>query len=83
MNRTEMLFNQIVKDAHQDPNILAFWLDGSRGKGVITPYSDYDCTMLVKDEAFDDYREKYQGFGNRHNSRSRSPLAWIIRQVSS
>jgi hypothetical protein len=65
MNRTEMLFNQIVKDAQKDPNILAFWLDGSRGKGVITPYSDYDCTMIVEDEAFDDYREKYEGFGNR------------------
>jgi hypothetical protein len=26
MNRTEMLFNQIVKDAQKDPNILAFWL---------------------------------------------------------
>jgi hypothetical protein len=35
MNRTEMLFNQIVKDAQKDPNILAFWLNGSRGKGVI------------------------------------------------
>jgi Streptomycin adenylyltransferase len=46
MNPTEMLFNQIVKDAQKDPNILAFWLNGSRGKGVITPYSDYDCTMM-------------------------------------
>ena len=38
--------NQIVKDAQKDPNILAFWLDSSRGKGVITLYPDYDCTMM-------------------------------------
>ena len=55
MNPTEVLFDQIVNDALNDPNILAFWLDGSRGKGVITRDSDYDCTMIVRDEVLDAY----------------------------
>ena len=65
MNRTEALFSRLAEDARKDPNILAFWLDGSRGKGVITPHSDYDCTMIVKDEVLGDYREKYESLGNR------------------
>lgn len=55
MKQTEILFDQIVQDAFNGPNILAFWLDGSRGKGVITRDSDYDCTMIVRDEVLDAY----------------------------
>jgi len=64
MDQTEAQFNKLLAAACADPNILAFWLDGSRGKGVITPFSDYDCTMLVKDEVLDEYRNKYEQLGN-------------------
>src|SRR5262249_39824882 len=52
-----------LETAEQDPNILAFWLDGSRGKGLATSQSDYDCTMIVKDEVLDDYLRRYEGVG--------------------
>src|SRR5215467_9447103 len=64
MDQTEAEFKKLLEAACADPNILAFWLDGSRGKGVITPFSDYDCTMLVKDEVLDEYRNKYEQLGN-------------------
>lgn len=64
MDPTTVLFKQILEAAQKDPNILAFWLEGSRGKGLITPYSDYDCSMIVKNEVFDEYRREYEVVGS-------------------
>lgn len=61
---TEAEFQRLLHAAQEDANILAFWLAGSRGKGVVTPHSDYDCAMVVKDEAFEQYRERYEDIGN-------------------
>lgn len=63
MDQTAEVFQQILEAARNDINILAFWLDGSRGKGLITPNSDYDCTMIVKDEVFEEYRHLYEEVG--------------------
>ena len=63
MDQTAELFQQILEAARKDANILAFWLDGSRGKGLITPTSDYDCTMIVTDEVFEEYRHIYKEVG--------------------
>jgi predicted nucleotidyltransferase len=60
MKPNEKLFNKILAEAKTDPNILAFWLDGSRGKGLVTKYSDYDCTLVVKDEVLAEYEKKYE-----------------------
>lgn len=60
MDQAAEVFQQILEAARRDANILAFWLDGSRGKGLITPRSDYDCTMIVKDEVFEEYRHIYE-----------------------
>lgn len=49
-------FNELLIIARADPNILAFLLLGSRGKGLSTEHSDYDCTLIVKDEAVNAYR---------------------------
>lgn len=54
------IFKRILHDAHTDPNIIGFWLGGSRGKGLITEYSDYDCTMLVRDEVLAEYKKRYE-----------------------
>jgi hypothetical protein len=35
MNQTEAQFNKLLEAACVDPNILAFWLGGSRGKGMV------------------------------------------------
>ncbi|HEY1041406.1 MAG TPA: nucleotidyltransferase domain-containing protein [Candidatus Paceibacterota bacterium] len=56
----EQKFNLLLEEVKNDPNILGFWLSGSRGKGLITEKSDYDCVILVKDEVFTDYREKFK-----------------------
>lgn len=63
MDQTAEVFQQILEAARKDANILAFWLDGSRGKDLITPSSDYDCTMIVKDEVFEEYRHIYEDVG--------------------
>ena len=63
MNRTDAVFNQILRDAQTDLNILAFWLSGSRGKGLSTAHSDYDCTMIVTADVLEEYRRKYENLG--------------------
>ena len=45
-------FDALLRAAQHDPDILAFWLDGSRGKGRATAHSDYDCTLIVSDAAW-------------------------------
>jgi hypothetical protein len=52
-------FDQLLQRAREDPNILAFWLGGSRGKGLATIHSDHDCTMIVADAALADYRARF------------------------
>ena len=59
------IFNKVLKEAKSDPNILAFWLDGSRGKGILKhDESDYDCMMIVKDEILAEYKTRYEKIGN-------------------
>jgi hypothetical protein len=52
-------FDQLLQRAKDDPNILAFWLGGSRGKGLATAHSDHDCTMIVTDAVLADYRQRF------------------------
>ncbi len=59
------IFDRVLENAKSDSNILAFWLDGSRGKGIIEhAESDYDCTMIVEDKALADYKTRYENMGN-------------------
>jgi hypothetical protein len=57
--RPESVFHSLLNVARNDPNIVAFWLDGSRGKGLETDHSDYDCTMIVKENASEQYFSRY------------------------
>src|SRR3989338_2166151 len=63
MNQTQKRFETILAAAKADPNIIGFWLDGSRGKGIVTKYSDYDCTMIVKDRGLAAYKKQYEQLG--------------------
>jgi len=55
------LFEKTTQEAQNDPNIVAFWLDGSRGKGIMShAESDYDCMMIVKEEVLSEYKERYE-----------------------
>jgi len=49
--------------AKNDENILGLFSTGSYGKGMIIDESDYDVTMIVKDEVINEYKNKYKGFG--------------------
>lgn len=65
MANAEELYKKILGEAEKDDNIIGFWLDGSRGKGMITVNSDYDCKMVVKDGLEKEYKEKYK---TEHNT---------------
>ena len=65
MASAEELYKKILSEAEKDNNIIGFWLDGSRGKGMVTVDSDYDCKMVVKDGKEEEYREKYK---TKHNA---------------
>lgn len=51
----DQIYQEILRLAEADPNVLGFVLGGSRGKGFATEHSDYDCAMMVKDEALGVY----------------------------
>lgn len=41
---------------HDDRRVVGFFLGGSRGKGVATDRSDYDCYVIVEDSEMDAWR---------------------------
>ncbi len=49
--RADEKFKKLLQEFKNDPNVLAFWLSGSRGKGLITKHSDYDPVIIIKDKA--------------------------------
>jgi hypothetical protein len=57
--KADQKFKNLVEELRNDPNVLAFWLAGSRGKGMITKHSDYDSVIIVKDAAKAKYEKKY------------------------
>ena len=50
---------ELLELAETRPEVLAFWLTGSRGKGRETVESDYDCVLIVRDEAFEAWRTRH------------------------
>jgi hypothetical protein len=58
-NAAAKLFEQILAQARTDPNIVGFFLGGSRGKGMVTEHSDYDCVMVVTEEVLPEYARRY------------------------
>ncbi|KKM89840.1 hypothetical protein LCGC14_1244630 [marine sediment metagenome] len=59
MNSAKKIFTNIYEEAQSDPNIIGFFLGGSRGKGFQTAYSDYDTYIIVKDSIVKNYKERY------------------------
>jgi len=43
-------FNQLLKRAKTDENIIGLFFVGSRGKGFENEHSDYDIMMIVNNE---------------------------------
>jgi hypothetical protein len=48
--------------AEREPQVAAFWLGGSRGKGRATAQSDYDCTVILANEAPETVRRNIAGY---------------------
>lgn len=59
MSSPAEIYETIYDEAKKDPNIIGFFLGGSRGKGFQTKYSDYDTYIIVKDGAVKDYKDRY------------------------
>ncbi|WP_455140939.1 nucleotidyltransferase domain-containing protein [Candidatus Hodarchaeum mangrovi] len=55
-------FSQLRDIARTDSNIIGLILGGSRGKGKETENSDYDCWIIIKEEVYDEYKEKLNNF---------------------
>jgi hypothetical protein len=45
----------LLRRAEADPDILAFWLGGSRGMGRATEFSDYDVGIIVAEAAYEPF----------------------------
>jgi predicted nucleotidyltransferase len=59
MNSSSEIYDKIYNEAKKDPNIIGFFLGGSRGKGLQTKYSDYDVYIIVKDNVIKQYKERF------------------------
>ncbi len=58
------LRDNLIEAAQNNLDIIGLFSTGSCGKGLITDESDFDTTMVAKNEALDAYRKKYKGFGS-------------------
>jgi len=59
MSSPTEIYESLYDEAENDPNIIGFFLGGSRGKGLQTKDSDYDIYIIVKDNVIEEYKEKY------------------------
>ncbi|MBU1934817.1 nucleotidyltransferase domain-containing protein, partial [Patescibacteria group bacterium] len=58
--KSDQQFTELLETAKKDPNIIGFFLGGSRGKGFENELSDYDPRMVVNDKIADEYKKKYE-----------------------
>lgn len=52
-------YEQLIKEAEENDNIVSMILVGSRGKGFENENSDYDVIMIVSDGVVDIFKNKY------------------------
>lgn len=55
-------YDDVLKDAKENDDILGLILLGSRGKGFENPDSDYDMAMIAKDENTESLQSRYDSF---------------------
>jgi hypothetical protein len=58
--QTNKQFADLLKEAKTNPDIIGFFLGGSRGKGFQNSHSDYDIRMIVKNKVAKTYQKKYE-----------------------
>ncbi len=64
MKTSKEIFNEFVEEAKNDPNVVGFFLSGSRGKNRETRFSDYDIEVVVKDKVVKSYKSKWEKKNN-------------------
>ncbi len=73
----EEIFADLLAEAKVDPNIVGFWLGGSRGKGLATQYSDWDVEFIIKDELLEEYKQKFPRYKYPHMELLLSSLTYF------
>jgi len=64
MNKeVEKIRYELMEIAKSDANIIGLFSTGSFGKGMLTDKSDFDVTIIVRDDVINEYKNKYKGFG--------------------
>lgn len=66
MNSSDQIYQDILQEAQNNPQILGVVLCGSRGKDdvFLTPHSDYDVVVVISDDAPQLLKEKIKSFEN-------------------
>lgn len=67
-------YRRLRQRVDQDPNVVGFFLGGSRGKHFETERSDYDCYVVVRDEVAEAYARELAAFS--------PPLDVIVRSLT-
>ncbi|MFQ5986300.1 MAG: nucleotidyltransferase domain-containing protein [Thermoplasmata archaeon] len=60
MDNPEKIFARLQEEVREHPDVLGFFLGGSRGKGLVTRHSDYDIYIVVKDGLVGPFTETLQ-----------------------
>jgi predicted nucleotidyltransferase len=59
MSAGDEMFQVLLKEARDDPQIIGLVLTGSRGKGFGSEASDFDVLLVVRPEALESYRARF------------------------
>ncbi len=62
MTLADQIFAHLVQAADHDPDVLGLVLVSSRGKGLATPFSDYDAYLVVQPGAEERAQHHYASF---------------------
>jgi len=60
--QAEQRYNELLEKAKNDDRIIGFILTGSRGKNMVTEYSDYDIALIATDEGFGNADKEYKKY---------------------
>jgi len=52
-------YEEIRETTARSEDVLGFVLGGSRGRGFETEHSDFDCALIVKDEALEEFQARF------------------------
>jgi predicted nucleotidyltransferase len=59
MATAEEQFQNLLREAREDPQIVGLVLTGSRGKGFGSEASDFDVLLVVRPESLEEYRARF------------------------